>query len=140
MKLGDADPVPRIMAHLAGHAGLTAVLGAPSRVGADHTPPYPRLRVRPEPGGSDDPDTLIVVQPVRLEVLDSLEEPSGDERLRRILYTAVEAVLDLRLQQPLPGHPVIHHVGIQTKAQPLPEPDGRGRWFCVLSVHARPTP
>ncbi|QSI49958.1 hypothetical protein [Thermobispora bispora] len=143
--LADADPLPRVLAHLQNSPALVRLLGgedasaAQERIGADHQPPYPRLRVRPDGGGSEDPTTLLVVQTIRLEALDSLDHPSGDEHLSRVLAYAVHRVHMLP-GLPTEGGPVITAVRSTMRRQPIPEADGRNRWVTVLEVHAHPTP
>ncbi|WP_433357885.1 hypothetical protein ACQP25_45000 (plasmid) [Microtetraspora malaysiensis] len=137
LTLADADPFPRVLATLQASQAVEALLGAPERVGSDHKAPYPRLRVRPTTGGSEDFEQLRVVQPVRLDVYDSTDTPRGDEALRDILIAAVAELVRLPETTP-PGGPAINRVISGTKIQPLPEPDGRNRWFTIVNVHAHP--
>ncbi len=137
-RLVDADPFPVVLSYLQGLPALQAELGGPDRVGADHVPPYPRLRVRPAPGGSDDDLQWLVSQAVRLEALDSTDAPVGDQQLRRILYTALGALRQLPEQPAVPDQPVISWVKSATSGQPLPEADGRNRWFAVVHIGSHP--
>ncbi|TMR22082.1 hypothetical protein ETD86_13010 [Nonomuraea turkmeniaca] len=135
--IADADPIPAAIAHLSADPELTAKLGGPGRVGAAHRPPYPRLRVRPAVGGTEDLRTHRVGVPLRLEALDSLERPVGEERLKRIIHLAL-AVLAALPEIPLePGEPIITEV-TSSGGGPVPEADGRLRWIGNALIAAHP--
>ncbi|MBG0818991.1 hypothetical protein [Planomonospora sp. ID82291] len=135
--LVDADPVPAALAHLTASTRLAAELGGAGRVGAEHIPPYPRLRVQTIPGGSDDLLTGESTVLLRLEALDSLEAPVGTFRLRRILYAALTELADLPAVPAGEGEVVITNVEAQGVG-PVAEADGRSRYLAtaVISCHA----
>ncbi|MEU4331377.1 hypothetical protein [Nonomuraea dietziae] len=136
--LADADPIPDALAHLTGSARLAAELGGVGRVGAAHQPPYPRLRVRPVPGGGENLQTGEVVLLLKLEALDSVEAPVGEWQLRRILYVALEELAVLPFLPPVEGKVVITHVGSRVGGGPVPEADGRSRYIATAAIHCHP--
>ncbi|MBG0818740.1 hypothetical protein [Planomonospora sp. ID82291] len=136
--IADADPIPAAIARLSADPALTAALGGPGRVGADHVPPYPRLRVRPAAGGFDDLRTHRVGVALRLEALDSVKTPVGEERLRRILYLALARLTALPEMPTAPGEPIITDVSSNGGGGPVPEADGRSRWVSTVQIAAHP--
>ncbi|GAA2691970.1 hypothetical protein [Nonomuraea recticatena] len=136
--LADADPIPAALAHLQGSTRLAAELGGMDRVGAAHKPPYPRLRVRPVPGGVDDLLTGATKTLLRLEALDSVEAPVGDGQLRRILYTALQELAALPALPRVEGEVVITEVASRVGGGPVPEADGRGRYIATAAIDCHP--
>ncbi|MER5649721.1 hypothetical protein [Streptosporangium sp. NPDC002524] len=129
-----ADPIPTALARLNASTVLASALGGTGRVGAKHIPPYPRLRVRATPGGSDDLTTGVSRVWLRLEALDSVEAPVGEEQLRHILYVAVSELAELPKQPTPPGGVVINDVFSRVGGGPSPEADGRPRWASVVEI------
>ncbi|GAB2467593.1 hypothetical protein GCM10027187_39730 [Streptosporangium sandarakinum] len=133
--LADADPIPAALDLLAGSTRLAAELGGPGRVGAQHVPPYPRLRVRPTPGGSDNLLTGEAHVLVKLEALDSTDAPVGEWQLRQILYVALEELATLPALPYDDGQVVITDVASASGGGPVPEADGRGRYIATAAIH-----
>ncbi|MEU4229486.1 hypothetical protein AB0F17_34760 [Nonomuraea sp. NPDC026600] len=135
--IADADPIPAAIAHLSADPALTHELGGSGRVGASHRPPYPRLRVRPGVGGTEDLRTHRVGVPLRLEALDSLERPVGEQRLKRIIHLALAALAGLPDVHADPGEPIVTEVS-SGGGGPVPEADGRLRWVGNAQIAAHP--
>ncbi|MFC4014605.1 hypothetical protein ACFOY2_45795 [Nonomuraea purpurea] len=136
--IADADPTPPAIDLLTGSARLAAELGGTGRVGAAHIPPYPRLRVRPTPGGSENLQTGEMRVLLKLEALDSVEAPVGEFQLRRILYVAVEELTALPARPHEDGQVVITEVESSAGGGPVPEADGRGRYVGTVAIHCHP--
>lgn len=134
--IADADPTPPTITLLSGSARLAAELGGMGRVGAQHTPPYPRLRVRPTPGGSDNLQTGEMVVRLKLEALDSIEAPVGEFRLRHILYVALEELTGLTMLED--GPVIVTEVRSAVGGGPVPEADGRSRYIATASIYCHP--
>ncbi|WP_043636794.1 hypothetical protein [Nonomuraea candida] len=133
-----ADPTPPAIALLTASARLAAVLGGAGRVGAQHVPPYPRLRVRPTPGGSENLQTGESRVLVKLEALDSVEAPVGEWQLRQILYVALEELATLPAMPHEAGRVVITEVESAAGGGPVQEADGRNRWIATVKFHCHP--
>jgi hypothetical protein len=136
--IADADPTPPAIDLLTGSARLAAELGGAGRVGAKHAPPYPRLRVRPTPGGSENLRTGEMRVLLKLEALDSIEAPVGEWQLRRILYVAVEELTALTARPHEDGQVVITEVESSAGGGPVPEADGRCRYVGTVAIHCHP--
>ncbi|MFG6197756.1 hypothetical protein [Nonomuraea sp. JJY05] len=136
--IADADPTPPAIDVLTGSARLAAELGGTGRVGAQHVPPYPRLRVRPTPGGSENLQTGEMVVRLKLEALDSVEAPVGEFRLRRILYVALEELTTLTGLPHEEGQVVVTEVRSAVGGGPVAEADGRSRYIATASIYCHP--
>ncbi|MGW2219604.1 hypothetical protein ACWCSD_31850 [Nonomuraea sp. NPDC001684] len=136
--IADADPTPPALDVLTGSARLAAELGSAGRVGAKHVPPYPRLRVRPTPGGSENLHTKEVVVRLKLEALDSIEAPVGEWRLRRILYVALEELTTLTSLPREDGQVVVTEVRSAVGGGPVEEADGRSRYIATVALYCHP--
>ncbi|MER5322354.1 hypothetical protein [Streptosporangium roseum] len=138
-RLADADPLPRIYAHLGGHPAVIAELGAAGRVGSANEPPYPRLLINDVPGGSENLTTWVVGMPVRLEALGTLDGPTiGKEKLRLILYVALGVLAEMPAIPVEAGEVVINHVGSSIAGGYVPLADGRPRYVATVTVTAHP--
>ncbi|MFD9947705.1 hypothetical protein ACFWYW_46435 [Nonomuraea sp. NPDC059023] len=137
--LPDADPLPPVIAHLTGHPAVTAALGGPGRVGDGNDPPYPRLRVTDPPGGRENLRTRVVGQRIQIEALGTLDGPAlGKKALRDILYTALQALLELPEAPAGTGQTVITEVESAAGGGYVPLADGRPRYVAVVTVTAHP--
>ncbi|GAB2859400.1 hypothetical protein GCM10022221_68740 [Actinocorallia aurea] len=135
--LVDADPLPRIITYLNGHAALTARLGGPGRVSALNKPPYPCIRLT-HTGGDDGDLTWLLHADIQLEVLADLSGKPGRGELRTILYTALRALRTLPDEPRPPDAPVITNVRSVRGGGWIPEPTGQGRYIGTVRVSAHP--
>jgi hypothetical protein len=133
--LAEADPLPRMLSWLGSHAAVSKELGGVGRVDALNKPPYPRIRVTHSSGSDGDLRWLIAPE-FRLEALDDLDGSTGRSRLRRALYIAVGALVELSEMEPPPGEPVITNVSSAQGGGWIPLPTGQGRYVAVVQVHA----
>lgn len=135
--LADADPLPRVLAWLEGHAAVTAALGGPGRVGARNEAPYPRLRLLDV--GSDDRGLRWLIAPeVQIEAYGDMDGSPGKAELRRILYVALDALMELP-DQPTPADtPVITAVVSARGGGWSPEPSGQPRYLTSVRVYTHP--
>lgn len=141
-RLEDADAVPPVIAYLSAHPDVTAALGGSGRVGGEHEPPYPRIRVADAPGGREDLDTGIVGQRITIEALGPLDGPTiGKAALRRIVYTALRAIAELpTAPEGTTEMVVVSGVSSSVAAGYVPLADGRPRYVATLTAIVRPGP
>lgn len=131
--LAKADPIPRIVAWLNSHSAVTAALGGTGRVSAVNEPPYPRLRIT-DVGGDDRDLAWLVATDVQIDAYGDLDGSPGREELRRVLYVALGALMEL------PEQPVILTDVVVSRVQSLraggfvPEPSGQPRYLSVVRV------
>lgn len=136
--LARADPLPRIISWLNGHAALGTELGGVGRVGMYNEPPYPRLRVIDVPGGSDRQLTWLVAVNLQLEVYGDLSGAPGKAQLRRALYVALGALMELPEQAVPADTPVITAIRSQSGGAWSPEPSGQPRYLTSVQVFSHP--
>jgi hypothetical protein len=136
--LARADPLPRVMAWLAEHAEVTAVLGGAGRVGARNEPPYPRLRILDTPGGDDRGLRWLIAPEIQVEAYGDLDGSPGKAALRQILYTALSALMELPDQPPVPGYPIVTQVASSRSGGWVPEPSGQPRYLAAVRVWSHP--
>lgn len=137
--LADTDPIPRVTAWLEGHPAVVDALGGADRVGPYNRPPYPRLRLVEVPGGGDDRSLqwLISVE-VQIEAYGDLDGSPGKEALRRLLYTALGALMELPDVPAPPGAPVVTTVRATRSGGWAPEPSGQPRYIAAVRVYVHP--
>lgn len=135
-----ADPLPRVLAWLSGHAAVTAALGGTGRVGARNVPPYPRLIITDPPGGDDRQLLWLMSKAVQVEAVGDLDGTPGKAALNAILYTALGVLVDLPDQPTPSGGPVITAVRSSVAGGWSPLPSGQPRYIAQIQVFAHPTP
>lgn len=136
--LARADPLPRIISWLSTHSALAAELGGAGRVGLYNEPPFPRLRVIDVPGGNDRYLTWLIAVNIQIEVFGDLSGTPGKAALRRALYVALGALMELPEQDIPPGAPVITAIRSQGGGVWAPEPSGQPRYIASTLVYAHP--
>lgn len=119
---------------------MTSALGGPGRVGADNEPPYPRLRVLDTTGGADRDLRWLAAQEIQVDAYGDLSGFPGKGELRRILYVALGALMELPEQPPASGFPVVTAVTSTRAGGWLPEPTGQPRYVALIRVFSHPTP
>jgi hypothetical protein len=121
----DADPATVVIAYLNAHAGLTEALGGEGRISALNEPPYPHLQVLDTPGGSDRDLTWLIAPEITLKAFGDFDGTPGKTKLRRVLYTALQALRDLPSIPTPPGQPVVTGVRFNGTGGWVPEPNGQ---------------
>lgn len=135
--LADADPVPVVIAWLNAHSMVTAALGGTGRVGFWNEAPYPRLRVLDV--GGDDRELLWLTSPeLQIEAYGDLDGSPGKAQLRRILYVALGALIELPNQPVPPGQPVVSYIKSTRAGGWMPEPSGQPRYVAAVRVYCHP--
>jgi hypothetical protein len=135
--LADADPIPRIREWLGTHPAVVAVLGGGSeRIGIDNKPPYPCLRILETSAGSDGDLRWLLSPELQIEAYGDLDGTPGKEALRRVLYVALGALMELPDAPAAPDGPVITAVTSTRAGGWLPEPSGQPRYVAAVRVFA----
>lgn len=133
-----ADPLPLVVAFLAGHPKVTAALGGPGRVGLYNQAPYPCLTVTDTVGGGDRDLRWLLAPELEFAAFGDLDGAPGKATLRRILYVALGAVTELPELEPAPGDPVITDVRSTRGGGYIPEPTGQPRYVAAVRVWTHP--
>lgn len=133
-----ADPLPRVLTWLGGHAAVLAALGGTGRVGARNEPPYPRLIITDPPGGDDRQLLWLMSKAVQVEAVGDLDGTPGKAALSALLYTALGALVELPDQPTPPDGPVITAVRSAVAGGWSPLPTGQPRYVATLQVFAHP--
>lgn len=121
----DADPVPVVVACLSAHQGLRELLGDGDRVTALNEPPYPHIQVIDTPGGWDRDLRWLYAPEVTLKAFGDFDGTPGKAMLRKVLYTALQALRDLPDQPVQPGQPVVTGFEFLGAGGWTPEPTGQ---------------
>lgn len=135
--LAAADALPRVVAWLSTHSEVTASLGGSGRVSAVNEPPYPRLRVL-DTGGDDRGLRWLLAQDVQIEAYGDLDGMPGKSELRRILYVALGAVMELPDQPQTVGYPTVTSVRTVQAGGWVPEPSGQPRYLATVRLYVHP--
>lgn len=131
------------IAWLAGHADVTAALGGQGRVGSTNEPPYPRLNVYQGPSGVEGTMRRVLSPTLTIEALGDPNGVPGKAALRRLLYTALGAMVELP-DAPVtdPTLPVITHIESSAGGGWAPMPVGvgtaQGRYLASVRVWGHP--
>lgn len=133
-----ADPLPRVIQWLSGHAAVVAALGGPDRVGARNVPPYPRLIVTDPPGGDDRYMRWLMSKAVQIEAVGDLDGTPGKAALNTALYTALGVLAELPEEEAPPGGPVVTAVRSAVAGGWSPLPSGQPRYVATVQVFAHP--
>jgi hypothetical protein len=136
--LARADPIPRVISWLGTHSAVSAELGGSGRVGAYNEPPYPRLRVIDVAGGDDRQLLWLLTTGVQLEAYGDLSGAPGKAALRRALYVALGALMELPDQAAPEGGPVVTAIRSSTAGSWSPEPSGQPRYVASVRVYSHP--
>lgn len=132
------DVVARVVAHLAAHPRVVAVLGDGHRVGGRNQPPYPRVRVTQPPGGSLREGRWLLAPTVEVEVLGDVDGSPGDPAMVAAWTATIAALRDLPDQPHVPGLPVVTAVTFPGGGGSSPEPNGQPRWLFTAQIHVHP--
>lgn len=137
--LADADPVAVVYAWLRQHPKVLAALGAPEHLSGIREAPWPHLVVGLGAGGAPDDHELLISEPeVELVVWGHPDGSHSDPALRRLLMTAVAAVVELRTAPYDPVRPVVSRVRATTPPQPQTLVNGQRRWRQGVTLRLRP--
>jgi hypothetical protein len=131
--LAKADPIPRVVAWLNDHPAVTSALGGANRVSAVNEPPYPRLRIS-DVGGDDRDLTWLIATDVQIEAYGDLDGAPGREELRRILYVALGALVELPEQPVALTDVVVSRVQSLRAGGFIAEPTGQPRYLSVVRI------
>ncbi len=134
--LAGADPVAVALAWLRQHPDVQQVLGN-GQVGGVNQPPYPRLTVL-DPPGDDRSLRWLIAPTLTLEALGDLDGRHGKDVLRRLLYTALGALVELPEHPTPPGQPVVTAVTSAGGGGWSPLPTGQGRYLATVRMHMHP--
>jgi hypothetical protein len=134
--LARADPLPRIIEWLNGHADVLAALGGAGRIGLANEPPYPRVRVFETPAGSDGDLIRLISPEVQIEVYGDLDGSPGKAELRRIMYIVLGALRELPDAEAPFGGPVVTAVRSSRPGGWIPEPTGQPRYVAGVRVYS----
>lgn len=121
----DADPAAVVIAYLAAHPGLRELLGDGDRVNGMNEPPYPHVQVLDTPGGFDGSLRWLYGPEVTIKAFGDFDNTPGKSALRKVLYTALQALRDLPSQPTEPGQPVVTFVEFPGTGGWTPEPTGQ---------------
>lgn len=147
--LADNDVVPLLLTWLRSHPAVVDAFGGPDHVSGTNRAPYPMLEIIPTPGGDDRDLRWITDTEIKVSVYGPLDGTLGDAMLRRLLYTAVDALAELPAAGWQPGFPVITRIRsgggsggpVSTTASAIALPPSRQRcWGIFLIVTSHPPP
>lgn len=134
----DADPLPRVLAHLDTHPDVIGYLGDADHISDENQAPYPHLRITDAGSGDVDGEWLIWTD-ILVEVFDDLEQSTPKDTLLRIIRTVLAAIGELGKQPtPPPGMPVITYVRVEVGAAPAREPSGQRKYRAIIRVWSHP--
>lgn len=139
--LAAADPLPVALRHLREDVALLALLSDdedPTRVGPTNAAPYPRIRIRYTPGGSDRDARWLLAPEVQVEVFGDLDGSTDTPAMRQIMYRAIGRLMTLPERDPDPAEAVITSVESSGTAGPVPEPSGQPRWAATFLLYNHP--
>lgn len=133
----DADPAAVVIAYFHVHGALTEALNG-GGISARNEPPYPHLQVLDTPGGSDRALTWLIAPEVTIRAYGDLDGTPGKAVLRRVLYTALQALRDLPNVPAGPGQPVVTAVDFTGAGGWLPEPTGQPCYVARPRLYMHP--
>ena len=143
--LAETDHVALAVRYLLSLDEVEQALGGEGRVGALNEPPYPRVRIT-DPPGSDRGLVHLIAPVLQVEVHGDPDGSTGKPRLRRALYTVLQALAGLPEAQALGTFPLLPGDAVCTAVTStggggyVPEPTGQPRYLATVQMHVHPQP
>lgn len=133
-----ADPAALIARYLSTHPVLLEALGGSDRVGPRNRPPYPRVVITDQPGGTIRPTVWSIDTEYLIEVFGDPDGSHGKQQLRTIMLTVEGLLAELPNAPRAGGDPVVTSVAFFGSGGYTETADRQKRYIATVTVTSHP--
>ena len=132
------DPLPVILARLKAHPRVLEVLPGADAISGLREAPWPHVAVTTGADGAVlSRNARLGSYGIAFAVWGDPDGRHGDAALSHVCGVIIDALLDMRDADHVPGEPVMHDVDVPQLPYPQPLTNGMRRWLFSASVTAR---